>query len=928
VIRLLAAGLFALIAGHVAAQTPPVAQTDREIQVAADALVKDATIPSWVVPHALPEGNADGIAAIRLFDHQILVGERNVVYVRNAIRINNTAGLTPLGRVPIAFIPAYQKVVLHTLQLIRDGTVLDRLPGAQVRFLQREAGLENYVYSGVVTASILIDDLRVGDTIELAYSLIGTNPVFGKRFGAVENWDQQLPVAYRRVIVSAPTQRPIHWKFHGDLSKDFPKPVEQTKDGLRSLTFEQSNIPRVTAEALTPPGFSAFRWLQLSEYDDWQDVATWASTLFDVTEAPNAERAKLVATLMAKPTVEERIVGALEFVQSQVRYFSVSLGTSSHQPTAPNTVIERRYGDCKDKSLLLVTLLKDMGIASTPVLARLGNRSGFDDWLPTPLAFDHVIVAVDLDGTRYWLDSTRQGQHGRLATMGQAHDGAQVLPAERVGGRLVRVAVADRDRLNLNEVDESLTVDKLDGDGTFTVAQTLHGVAAEVVRASNGVVTKERVDESLVNDMQKRYPNAELVDSLKVDDDPIDNRVTLTTRFTLRKPLEHSGGQYRFLFRATNFARLFALPSDAVRHAPVALRFPVDVVYRFTARLPEEVAVVDDEGTIPIDDRYFAATSQRALVANRVDITMKLKTLSDRIAPTDLQMLKNDVRKLDATYPSAIVIRDADIKKSTLLGLLRNDFATTLKARQEDLVAKTSTAIDSGRLTGGDLARAQCARANALASLDRADDALKDADRAVELDPNAPFALLCRAQVRLTARRFAASVDDASQAIVLGEESAVPWQLRGEARFYLGRYAEAADDFAKAATLDRDEHRNANHDLWRAMAYRRLKKPLPDDLQKRAAGSRDEPWPRPALALFADRLKPEELSAIAAGKRGDEGVMVGTEADFYLGEFYLATDDRAKARAAFEAARARGVIVYTEYGAAAIELDRLAAPAR
>ncbi len=203
---------------------------------------------------------------------------------------------------------------------------------------------------------------------------------------------------------------------------------------------------------MTPPGFSTFRWIQFSEYGDWQAVATWAASLFDEGEAPRRRaRAAIVATLMAKPTVEERVVGALEFVQSQVRYFSVSLGTSSHRPTAPNTVLARRYGDCKDKSLLLVTLLKDMGIAEHAGARAARQPTGFDDWLPTPLAFDHVIVAVDVDGQRYWLDSTRQGQHGALATMGQAHDGAQVLPASSTAGRLQRIDVPNRDALVLNE---------------------------------------------------------------------------------------------------------------------------------------------------------------------------------------------------------------------------------------------------------------------------------------------------------------------------------------------------------------------------------------------------------------------------------------------------------------------------------------------
>ncbi len=930
--RLLAAVAIACLAASAAtsvAQEPaapaPVAQPDREIEVAADAFVKDPRVPSWVLPHALSESRTAGPAVLRLLDHQTMVGDPTVLFVRAAVQIDDAGALTPLGRVPVAFVPAYQKVALHTLQVLRDGAVLDRLAGAQVRFLQRETGLERNVYSGVVTASILVDDLRVGDTLEVAYSLIGTNPVFGARYGGVDNWDEQLPVIDRRVVLNAPASRPIRWKFHGDLSTDFPRPVERVHDGIRSLVFEGHDLPRVVAEPLAPPGFNASRWVQFSEYADWPEVATWAASLFDADEAPDANRAAIVATLMAKPTVEERVVGALVFVQSEIRYFSVSLGTSSHRPAPPNTVLARRYGDCKDKSLLLVALLKDMGIASTPVLARLGNRRGFDDWLPTPLAFDHVIVAVDVDGRRHWLDPTRRGQYGALATMGQAHDGAEVLPAATGASGLQRIDAPDRDALALNELVETMSIPALDGDATLKVVQTLHGVAAENVRAAAGMTTRERADESMREGMRKRYPGATLVGTYAIDDDRATNRLVLTTTYTLTKPVEHVDGQYRVHFRPANFAGVFPVPAESQRRSPLALRFPVDLVYRLEVQFPDDVAVVERHETQAIDGAFFKATGTRTIVANHGEATLQLRTLTNEVAADDLPKLRDDLKRLDRTFPSIVAVRDTEIKKAGLLGLGTKDFAATLKDRQHDTVAKVTGALDSGRLSGVDLERAYCTRAIASATLGDREHAASDADRAVALDPNAVDALLCRARTRLWAGDFAAADDDASQAIVLGADGAGAWQSRGEARFHRARYADAASDFAKAASLDVDPSRRAKHEVWRAMALRRAKLPLPDDLAQRAAASRDEPWPRPALALFADRLDAGELAALAARRPGDEATMNGTEADFYIGEFELANGDVAKAREAFEATLAHGVFVFVEYNAAALELDRLRA---
>ena len=906
----------------------PAPQTDREIQLASDAFVKNAAIPQWVQPHAIPEAKAAGPAVLQLADSQIMVADQPTAYSHRAIKVNDALALSSIGRVPIAFIPAYQHVVLHTLQVVRDGMVLDRLPAAQVRFLQRETGLENNVYSGVVTASILIDDLRVGDTLELAYSLIGSNPVFGQTYSGIEGWDQSLPIELRRVILNTPVQRKVAWKFQGDLTKNFPTPAETTRDGVRSLVFEEQSLKGVPPEHAVPSGFSLYRWIEFSEYANWNAVAIWAASLFDVSEAPDAERAALVAKLMTRPTVEERVVAALEFVQSQVRYFSVSLGTSSHRPTAPNTVLMRRYGDCKDKSLLLITLLKDMGIASTPVIARLGNRTGFDAWLPTPLAFDHVIVEVDVDGKRWFLDPTRLGQHGKLARMGQVHDGSQVLLAAAATNGLQRIAATNRDELTLDERVETLAMKALDGDADLTVVQTLHGVAAEGARVVLGALPRDRMDAIFANDMEKRYPGVKIAESIRIDDDRDNNRFVATFRYALAKPMQQAGPTWRVGFQPENFFRVFNAPTDSARRAPVVMRYPVNIRYTFEAQFPEDVSVAIDPLSTNVSDRWFTSTSERSFRGNRAIATATMKTMSDRVAVADLPTLRGDLQKFERSFPGYVVVRDADIKKSGILGFGKKDFAATLKSRQEDTVAKISATITSGRLSGGDLARAYCDRGAALSSLGKSEEASRDGDASVQIDPNAADMLTCRSEIRIGLRDFGNAIDDASRAIVLGAETGRVYFRRGQAKFYLGRYAEALDDFAKANAFDHDERSALYHDLWRAMTYRRLKQPLPEDLQKHAAAEPRGDWPRPALAMLADRITPDEATALATKKPGDEAEMNGTEADFYRGEFHLSNGEVAKAHDAFTASRARGVIIYIEYIASGLELERLDAVGR
>ena len=122
-------------------------------------------------------------------------------------------------------------------------------------------------------------------------------------------------------------------------------------------------------------------------------------------------------------SIRARVLGALQWVQGEIRYFSVSLGESTHRPHDPAWVVQRRYGDCKDKTYLLVSLLRELGIDAQPMLVSLQSRRMPAKLLPSPEVFDHAIVRVRLQGKSYYLDGTRPAQSaGRLDTIGLALD--------------------------------------------------------------------------------------------------------------------------------------------------------------------------------------------------------------------------------------------------------------------------------------------------------------------------------------------------------------------------------------------------------------------------------------------------------------------------------------------------------------------------
>ena len=67
-------------------------------------------------------------------------------------------------------------------------------------------------------------------------------------------------------------------------------------------------------------------------------------------------------------------------------------------------MLENQYGDCKDKHTLLAALLTASGLHADAVLIGAGVR--FNEAVPSPSSFNHLITTVSVAGGPVWLDST------------------------------------------------------------------------------------------------------------------------------------------------------------------------------------------------------------------------------------------------------------------------------------------------------------------------------------------------------------------------------------------------------------------------------------------------------------------------------------------------------------------------------------------
>src|SRR6185436_13259428 len=97
----------------------------------------------------------------------------------------------------------------------------------------------------------------------------------------------------------------------------------------------------------------------------------YASILDGKLKGANLDAA-VKAALRGATTRESKIEALTQWLHEKVRYTGVEFGASAIVPATPGDTLARGYGDCKDKSLLLVALLRRAGIDADLALLLTG----------------------------------------------------------------------------------------------------------------------------------------------------------------------------------------------------------------------------------------------------------------------------------------------------------------------------------------------------------------------------------------------------------------------------------------------------------------------------------------------------------------------------------------------------------------------------
>lgn len=539
--------------------------------------------PKWVDVAAVPEAPpAEGAPAVQtlLDDNQSrLTPQGDTYYNRRIRKVLKAEGLSSQTTFGVTWDPQDELVTIHSLRIIRGDQTIDLLAnGKKMLVLRREQELEKAMLDGRMSATQQIEGLQVGDILDASWTHTGRDPVAGTRSYDMEGLGFPGVASRYRVRLSWPTGAPIKYRP----TEGFGEPKETQDAGWTYLTLDRASVQAPKPPVGAPARFRRLGYMEVSSFESWNEISRIMSPLYDraTTISPTSDLRAEIDAIAAKSTDPKvRAFEALRLVEDKTRYFFIGIGDGGYVPAAADQTWQRKFGDCKGKTALLLAILKELKVDAEPALVSLGGGDGMNERLPSLAAFNHVIVRATIDGKTYWLDGTRTGDRSGLEAL-KPPPHRWALPIRAAGSDLVEIVVPPLSEPFLEATTRFDASKGLDAPATMQMVNRFRGDAANGLRQMVASVPRADLERNFRQQLSGSMSWVQ-IDKVEWNDDAAQDafevRMSGTADMDWRKNPDVGAREYRVTVASNASPSYPRREPGPNRDAPFAVPFPIFV---------------------------------------------------------------------------------------------------------------------------------------------------------------------------------------------------------------------------------------------------------------------------------------------------------------------------------------------------------------
>jgi transglutaminase-like putative cysteine protease/tetratricopeptide (TPR) repeat protein len=551
----------------------------------------------------------------------------------------------------VRFEPGRQEVEIRKARILRPTANHGIEISEATRRDERDLSEPWYgLYYDTRAAIVGFENLRAGDVVEVQYTLadVSYSNEFADYFGDFQMIADSLPTLLWDYTLIAPKTRTFYFNqphFAGLHSK------AETRGTENLYRFEAKNVPKVDSESAMPGFAEIAPYLHVSTYRTWNEVGRWYWNLVadQMQDDGTLVKAATQATL-GLTTMLDKVKAIHRLVVENTRYVGLEFGIHGYKPYRSTQVFQRRFGDCKDKATLLVTLFRSVGIESELVLLRTRHGGRIDESPASLAVFDHAIAyvpALDL-----YIDGT--AEFSGLAELPSEDQATMALRVSARGAKLVQTPLLSAES-NLALRKWQVDVHE-DGSARIGEDLTIAGQAAHEWRAHYQTAGERQ--ERYAKLWNGRYAGTVLED---VTMEVSDRNRPVAVRSTVKVPQlgeKLPSGELRLptSSREADFTSTYARLGQ--RKWPLVLGYPWRHEEQVSYTFPAGVRILHLPAARKIESPFgeFTLAVEASPDGRAVAIKSILLVAKYRVEPSEYAAFRAFLRDTDAALAERVVI--------------------------------------------------------------------------------------------------------------------------------------------------------------------------------------------------------------------------------------------------------------------------------
>lgn len=341
-------------------------------------------------------------------------------------------------------------------------------------------------FSSLRELEVKFDGLKIEEAVFLKFEIVTTRATFEGKYDSLEIFPLVYDWKSIEINISSPANYPL---FIDAVALDGGKLANE--NGRSRWQYRRQNLSKIALEPMMHDIIGISPRLALTTFRTADDLgaAYWENVRKKAAITPEIQ--SLADQITKDLTTPSQQASAIyDWVNKNIRYLSIVLDRGGWIPHSSSEIIRNGYGDCKDYTTIIHSLLRAKGIESIPVLI----RSDFGNWFPSVATadyFNHVILFIP--SLNVFADATTPNT--RLGLVPQTLVGkTAVLAGEKTG-----IIQIPQDNPADNQILSQMTLEfAANGDVKARTRNTFVGRSEIIFRPMFGDSILKRNSESFV----------------------------------------------------------------------------------------------------------------------------------------------------------------------------------------------------------------------------------------------------------------------------------------------------------------------------------------------------------------------------------------------------------------------------------------------